>query len=100
MSQHTSTVECACGKIAPRSFLKTKVEVYGHDDWNNQTFNHGLGCYTKSNQEAKKIAKERGLEEIGNETPATIHKHYEQRREDKRKEGWDNVLKDGVHDVI
>jgi len=32
-------------------------------------FNHGLGQVVSSDQEAKQIAKDRGLIEIGNETP-------------------------------
>lgn len=43
------------------------VNFNGASDWNNQGWNPGLGCVTKSNAHASKIAKERGLIEVGNE---------------------------------
>lgn len=47
------------------------VNFNGASDWDNTKWNPGLGCVTKSNAHAAKIARERGLIEVGNED---VHK--------------------------
>ena len=60
--------ECCekCSAPNARRYL-VPVNFNGASDWNNQGWNPGLGCVTKSNAHAAKIAKERGLIEVGNE---------------------------------
>lgn len=81
----------------PAQRFYTPHEVCGADDWNNQTWNQGLGCYTKSNKHARDIAKSKGLIEVGNEKTDTIHKEFDTKREEKRQERWDNALKDPLY---
>jgi putative FmdB family regulatory protein len=77
-----------CATPAERLIALVNIDKMAAGDWNTQTWNPGLGCYTKSNREAEKIAKSRGLECVGNEKPETIHKHFDQAREDRRKARW------------
>lgn len=70
----------------------------GASDWNTQSWNPGLGCYTKSHKEAEKIAKRRGLEPIGNEKPETIHKHFERQRAETREQRWADAARDKLYD--
>lgn len=53
-----------------------------------ETWNPGLGCYTKSIRHGEQIAKERGLEPVGSEPVEKIHKHYDKAREEKNKRAW------------
>lgn len=79
-------------EIAKRQFF------YGAGDWNTQTFNPGLGCYTKSNAHARKIAKSKGLEEVGNESCEKIEAHYDKMRETKREQNWNDALREKVYE--
>ena len=47
-------------------------------------YDPGLGMIINSNAHRRQIAKERGLEEIGNESPEKIHKYYEDQQNEKR----------------
>ncbi len=68
------------------------------NDWNTQTFNPALGCYTRNTRHARQIAKSRGMEEVGTESPEKIHKHYEKQQEATRAARWDDAMKDKVYD--
>lgn len=57
-------------------------------DWNRGSWNPGLGCYTKSWKHGRQIAKERGLEEVGDSDPDALYKENEKAREDKRAGRW------------
>lgn len=61
--------------ISRTSFYGAKVE--------EAEFNHGLGCVTKSADHRKQLAKQRGLEEIGNEPIENIHKHSDNIRAER-----------------
>ena len=47
-------------------------------------YDPGLGMVIKSSAHRRQIAKERGLEEIGNESPDKIHKYYADQIKEKR----------------
>lgn len=66
-------------------FMGEKVE---HPEWNP-----ALGCVTKSRKHAKQIADSRGLVEVGNEKPDTVHKEMNSLREAKREQSYNEVLK-------
>lgn len=57
------------------------VNFNGAKDWDNTRYNPGLGCVTKSNAHAAKIAKERGLIEVGNEDLGKTIKAQERKLE-------------------
>lgn len=79
-----------CGKIGYRiyscniEFTGTKIE--------DAEYNVGLGTITKSKAHRDELAKRKGLIEVGNEKPDTIHKHFDVQRETARKRSWDEVL--------
>jgi putative FmdB family regulatory protein len=75
--------------ISPKIHLNnTKVE--------DAEFCEAFGCVVKNKAHRKKIAKERGLVEVGNEKPETIHKHFEVERKERDKkqeaERYDDVM--------
>jgi len=50
--------------------ISDKISFSGHKVDDNQTyFNHALGCEVRSESHAKRIAKERGFVELGNDKP-------------------------------
>jgi len=63
-----------------------KVE---HAEWNP-----GLGCITKSKRHREEIARQRGLIEVGSESPESIRQHYERERREKREASYDQALKE------
>ncbi len=79
-----------CGGSTDR-FIGRAAHVHSSaGDWNRVEFNAGLGCWTKGNKHASQIAKSRGLIEVGNEKPDTIHKHFDQQRKETREQRWND----------
>lgn len=64
-------------------FLGTKIE--------DAEFNVGLGVVTKSKRHRDEIARSRGLVEIGNEKPETIHKSMDAARAERNKKRWSDT---------
>lgn len=56
----------------------------------NAEYNHGLGVVTKSAKHRNEVAKQMGLTEVGNETPATLAKDASYRQKQRDKE-WDSL---------
>lgn len=50
-----------------------------------------LGQIVKSDAHRKDLAKKLGVEEIGNEKPDSVHKHFDVSRAEKLKKSWDEV---------
>lgn len=50
-----------------------------------------LGQVIKSDQHRKELSRKLGVEEIGNEKPETIHKHFDSIRAEKRKKIFEDV---------
>ena len=79
----------ACGKPARRvfsaniHFIGTKIE--------DAEYNPGLGKITKSKKHRDELAKRMNLIEIGNEKTETIHKHFDNSREEKRRRSWEDI---------
>lgn len=87
MSQLDAPERCeACGEPGTRQIAR--VNFNGASDWNSQTFNPALGCYTRNTRHARQIAKSRGYEEIGNEPVEKIHSTFEKQREETRAKRW------------
>ena len=74
----------------PRSvfFSGTKVE--------NPEYNPGLGCIVRNSSHRKELAKQKGLIEVGNEKPETLHKIYDKAREERFEKSWAEVDKGWV----
>jgi putative FmdB family regulatory protein len=73
--------KCSC--IGERYIAQT--HFYGASDWQGERYNPGLGCVVKSNKHIKEICKQRGLEEVGNTSPETLHKMEDTARAEKIK---------------
>lgn len=71
-----------CSLVAMRTIAK-RQSFAGATDWDTRHYSPALGRVVKSNAEARKIAKERGLIEIGNEDPDKMHKTFAAEREKK-----------------
>lgn len=55
-----------CQSLDNRRYL-TPVNFNGASDWDRAEFNPGLGCIIKNQKHRERVAKERGLVEVGNE---------------------------------
>jgi len=83
----------ACGKPGERMLSAPNISNTA-GDWNRPEYNPGLGCVTYGGRDRERKAKERGLIEVGNETPATLDKLANQAREDRREKRYNEALKD------
>ena len=64
-------------------FTGTKIE--------DAEYNPGLGRITKSKSHREELAKQLNVVEVGNEKPESIHKHFDQARETKRKKAYEDL---------
>ena len=77
-----------CGETGTKLPSLCAIDKTAAGGWNNQQFHPGLGCYTRSDQHARKIAKSRGLEEVGNEPPEKIHAAMERAKAETSAQRW------------
>lgn len=77
-----------CRFVGVRGITMPQIDRTAAGDWNRVEFNPGLGQWTKSWKHGRQIAKQMGLEEIGNEKPGTILQRDDKRRAEKREARW------------
>jgi putative FmdB family regulatory protein len=87
-----------CPGDGARTLSAPNIDKVAASSWNQQSYNPGLGCWTKSWKHGREIAKARGLEEVGDEATDKIHSRYEARREDIREERWRSADRDMVYE--
>lgn len=65
----------------------------GASDWDKAEYNPGLGCVVRNAQHRKELAKQRGLEEIGNDFSSAdaVHKHYETEKQRQLDATWERI---------
>jgi putative FmdB family regulatory protein len=80
-----------CETKGVRLLTVPNIDKSAAGDWNTPHFNPALGQVVNSNKQAQKIAKAKGMIEVGNEKVENIHKHFEKQREAAHKERWENV---------
>jgi hypothetical protein len=69
--------------------------------WNAQSYNPGLGCWTKNQKHASQIAKARGLVEVGDEPVEKLQKAAERRQAEIRESRWQEATKEeSIREVI
>ncbi len=78
IDDHETCPTCKCS--ATRTIAVNQM-FHGANDWNTAHYNHALGMHVRSNKEAQRIARERGMIEIGNESVEKIHKSFDSDRE-------------------
>jgi hypothetical protein len=54
-------------------------------------YNPAFGQVVKNSRHRKDLAKEKGMIEIGNEKPESLHKKFEKDRAEKLKKSWDDI---------
>ena len=54
-------------------------------------YNPGLGMVVKNKRHREEVARQRGLIEVGNETPKTLHRESVIKREQEREKEWDKI---------
>jgi putative FmdB family regulatory protein len=80
-----------CSGDAQR-FISKHQQFYGAGDWNKLEFNHGLGQWVEGGSKARdRIAKERGLTEVGNEDPEKIAKYQDDKLNTILEDNWSKV---------
>jgi putative FmdB family regulatory protein len=86
-----------CDAPAVRAFVPSRVFFSG-TSVQNAEYNPGLGCVVKDKAHREEIAKRRGLIEIGNDyqSPDSLHKKFDQTREEKREQAYEQVMKEIV----
>lgn len=91
ITEYTGRKTCdACGNPTRRIYTRCKFHFTG-TKIEDAEFNPGLGKITKSKAHREELAKQLGVEEIGNEKPEKIHKHFDSARDEKIKKSWDEV---------
>jgi hypothetical protein len=65
----------------------------GASDWDKAEYNPALGCVTRNAQHRRQIARDRGVEEIGNDYGSVdkIHKHFESAKAEELRRSWERV---------
>ena len=74
-----------CNQMARRKPLPDKVQVcaVAASDWNGEYHSTALNKKVRSRSEERRLAKERGLTEVGTEDPKKTAKEYKQARDKK-----------------
>ncbi len=89
MRDSETTEDCPkCGVPGAKLPSLCAIDKTAAGGWNTQTMHPGLGCYTRSTQHARQIAKSRGLEEVGTEPPEKIHKAMAKAKEETTARRW------------
>lgn len=86
-----------CNTLAIKEFAPRRVYFTGEKTIDAE-YNPGLGCVVKSAQHRKEVAKALGVEEIGNECPDKVHKHFDQAREQKNLQAYEEADRGWVGD--
>lgn len=88
-SEATREEPCpSCGTVLTRIWTGFQIVGAKVED---REYNLGLGCVTKGKRHREEIAKQKGLIEIGSETPTTLHKESVVKRAKEREKEWDNL---------
>lgn len=80
-----------CGSLGIKTIARRQSFI-GAADWDTRHYNPALGMVVRSNKEAQKIARERGLVEIGNENVDKIHRTFDTEREKKISTRYDDII--------
>lgn len=78
----------SCGVHGTKQLSAPNIDRVASGAWNQQSYNPGLGCWTKSWKHGREIAKARGMEEVGDEPADKLLKAADKKREETRQERW------------
>lgn len=98
MRDYDSAEFCGvCQRVGKR--LISRTHFYGAGDWDKAQFCPGLGTVVRSNKERRRIAKARGLEEVGNEDLSKFQSQAERDRERKIDDSLEQAAKDAYQEI-
>lgn len=86
-----------CGEVGGRKIALVRIDREAAGGWNQQSWTPALGQWTKSTKEARRIAKSRGMEEVGTEPVDNLHKAAEKRQAEIREERWKDADRDKLY---
>lgn len=78
-----------CEANATRQFT-SNIQIVGASVIDAEYY-HAFGKVVKNKRHRKDLMKRHGVEEVGNEKPETIHKHFDKTRATKREKNWEKV---------
>lgn len=87
-----------CGEVGVKLPSLCAIDKTAAGGWNEQQMHPALGCYTRSTQHARKIAKSRGMEEVGTEPPEKIHAAMDRQRADTAERRWEDATREKVYE--
>ena len=88
---------CVCGSPNTERIISTRQFFYGASDWDKSHYSPALGRVVRNNLEARRLAKERGLVEVGNEPVERIHSHYDKGRAEKAERNYQDIVDDALN---
>lgn len=80
----------SCGNASRERIFSSDIQFIGAAV-ESAEYNPAFGQVVKNKAHRNELAKAKGLIEIGNEKPASIHKHSDQARAERLKKSWDEV---------
>ena len=83
--------ECSqCGHDETSIVISSKLHFIGAKVQDAE-FNPGLGCVVKNKDHRREIANQKGLIEVGNETPDTLYRESVVKKQIERDKEWENL---------
>lgn len=90
-----------CGTHGVKQLSAPNIDKSAAGGWNSQSYNPGLGCWTKNSKHASQIAKSRGLVEVGNEPVENIQKAQDKARAETAEKRWQEATSEAsIRDVL
>lgn len=86
-----------CNTVSTRDFVPSRLFL-NKTSVQHAEYNPGLGCIVRNEAHRKELCKIKGVEEIGNEKPESLHKYYDKKREEKLEQAWADVDKGWIGD--
>lgn len=88
---------CNCGAVAQREFVPSRLSIFKSKGIaESAEYNPGLGCVVRNKSHRAELCKIKGVEEIGNEKPETLHKYFDEKRQENRDKVYDEAIKGHV----
>ncbi len=80
---------CECGSTETTRLIS--LSAIDQSSCQQPYYEPALGCIVKSKGHKQRILKQRGLEEVGNTSPETLHKDYTERTQKRIAASWDDL---------
>ena len=88
-----------CGDLRTERYI-SRTSFYGASDWDKAEYNPGLGVITRGRKHAAKIAKERGLIEVGNESAEKIMADNASKRDKEINSNFEESFEPVKHHIM